>query len=89
MSTFHSFVLVENKPINPELHNFLELMDKIEDGTNLSKNHKVLCHINKLPQSWNLFANNVKHQQGKLNLDQCLNSIRLEEQHDQGLWAKG
>jgi gag-polypeptide of LTR copia-type len=74
--------MVDEKPINNQLHQFQERLRKIEIGeTKLSEEFKVSSLLDKLSSSWNNFAKSQIQKQGELSFTQVLNSIRVEDQH--------
>lgn len=80
ISQFHSFKMVDPKPINDQIEEFKILVRGISESyTILKKNYQVACLIDKLPPSWSNVANHLKHKQGKMSLGDVFNSLRIEE----------
>ncbi|KAG8364914.1 hypothetical protein BUALT_Bualt18G0048000 [Buddleja alternifolia] len=93
-STFTRYIMVDEKSINEQIHEFQDLLKPLEEGgSKFSEDYKVSCLIDKLPPSWSNFARGLRHQQGSLTLSQVFKSLRVEEQHrinvkQEGLKAK-
>ena len=74
--------MVEDIPINDQLHKFQEYLKKLQaNGDKFSEGFKVFSLLDKMPPSWNGFIKSQLQMQGELTLAQLLNSIRIEDQH--------
>ncbi|XP_062020916.1 uncharacterized protein LOC133737363 [Rosa rugosa] len=82
VSTFNSYKMVEEKTVSVQIHEFKDLLRKVESkGTKFTEEFKVSCLIDKLPPSWSNFAKSLRHKHGELTLTKVFNNLRVDEKH--------
>lgn len=86
ISSFISFTLVGNQPLNSQLHQFQELLRKVHNNETilnieiiLTEEFKLTVFIDILPPSWESFINHLRIVQSSMSFYDILNSIRVEE----------
>lgn len=82
ISNFSNFRMVNNIPINDQIHYFQILVQEIHRrGSTLDKNYQVSYLIDKLPLSWTNIRHELRRTQDNLILRSVIYAIRIEDQY--------
>ncbi|XP_073024370.1 uncharacterized protein [Primulina eburnea] len=77
---FLDFKMIDSKPIMAQVQELQVILQEIHsEGMNLSDSFQVAPLIEKLPHMWKYFRNYLKHKRKKMNLEDFIVHLRIEE----------
>ena len=82
VSKFLKYQMVEGRSVSEQTHELINLEHSLGDADmKLPEKFMVMSIIDKFPKSWESFGMTLKHQKGKLTLDDLMIAISIEEEH--------
>ncbi|KAL0424089.1 UNVERIFIED_CONTAM: Retrovirus-related Pol polyprotein from transposon TNT 1-94, partial [Sesamum radiatum] len=96
VSKFMRYQMVEDRSVAEQTHEIINLEHALADAEmKLPEKFLVMSIVDKFPKSWENFGMTLKHQKGRLSLDDLMIAISIEEEHRNqthkmpvGHWAK-
>ncbi|KAL0326149.1 UNVERIFIED_CONTAM: Retrovirus-related Pol polyprotein from transposon TNT 1-94 [Sesamum radiatum] len=96
VSKFMRYQMVEDRSVADQTHEIINLEHALADAEmKLPEKFLVMSIVDKFPKSWENFGMTLKHQKGRLSLDDLMIAISIEEEHRNqthkipvGHWAK-
>ncbi|KAL0298331.1 UNVERIFIED_CONTAM: Retrovirus-related Pol polyprotein from transposon TNT 1-94 [Sesamum radiatum] len=96
VSKFMRYQMVEDRSVTEQTHEIINLEHALADAEmKLPETFLVMSIVDKFPKSWKNFGMTLKHQKGRLSLDDLMIAISIEEEHRNqthkmpvGHWAK-
>lgn len=80
VSEFLKFQMVDNIPINDQIHQFQQLVDNLEqECIKIDETFQAASLLEKLPSSWNKYKKRGKHDDAKFTMDGVIKHIRIED----------
>ncbi|KAL2250125.1 UNVERIFIED_CONTAM: Retrovirus-related Pol polyprotein from transposon TNT 1-94 [Sesamum indicum] len=81
-SKFMRYQMVEDRSVAEQTHEIINLEHALADAEmKLPKKFLVMSIVDKFSKSWENFGMTLKHQKGKLSLDDLMIAISIEEEH--------
>ncbi|KAK4384379.1 Retrovirus-related Pol polyprotein from transposon TNT 1-94 [Sesamum angolense] len=82
VSKFMRYQMVEDRSIAEQTHEIINLEHALADAEmKLPEKFLVMSIVDKFPKSWENFGMTLKHQKGRLSLDDLMIAISIEEEH--------
>ncbi|KAL0403628.1 UNVERIFIED_CONTAM: hypothetical protein Sradi_2003600 [Sesamum radiatum] len=82
VSKFMRYQMVEDRSVAGQTHEIINLEHALADAEmKLPEKFLVMSIVDKFPKSWENFGMTLKHQKGKLSLDDLMIAISIEEEH--------
>ncbi|KAL2248476.1 UNVERIFIED_CONTAM: Retrovirus-related Pol polyprotein from transposon TNT 1-94 [Sesamum indicum] len=82
VSKFMRYQMVEDRSIAEQTHEIINLEHALTDAEmKLPKKFLVMSIVDKFLKSWENFGMTLKHQKGRLSLDDLMIAISIEEEH--------
>ncbi|KAL2249826.1 UNVERIFIED_CONTAM: hypothetical protein Sindi_2456300 [Sesamum indicum] len=82
VSKFMRYQMVEDRSIAEHTHEIINLEHALADAEmKLPEKFLVMSIVDKFPKSWENFGMTLKHQKGRLSLDDLMIAISIEEEH--------
>ncbi|KAL0375539.1 UNVERIFIED_CONTAM: Retrovirus-related Pol polyprotein from transposon TNT 1-94 [Sesamum calycinum] len=82
VSRFMRYQMVENRSVAEQTHEIINLEHALVDAEmKLPEKFLVMSIVNKFLKSWENFGMTLKHQKGRLSLDDLMIAISIEEEH--------
>ncbi|KAL0346476.1 UNVERIFIED_CONTAM: hypothetical protein Scaly_1663600 [Sesamum calycinum] len=76
------FDMVEDRSVAEQTHEIINLEHALADAEmKLPEKFLVMSIVDKFPKSWENFGMTLKHQKGRLSLDDLMIAISIEEEH--------
>ncbi|KAL0290602.1 UNVERIFIED_CONTAM: hypothetical protein Sangu_2568700 [Sesamum angustifolium] len=76
------YQMVEDRSVAEQTHEIINLEHALADAEmKLSEKFLVMSIVDKFPKSWENFGMTLKHQKGRLSLDDLMAAINIEEKH--------
>ncbi|KAL0300940.1 UNVERIFIED_CONTAM: Retrovirus-related Pol polyprotein from transposon TNT 1-94 [Sesamum radiatum] len=96
VSKFMRYQMVEDRSVAEQIHEIINLEHALADAEmKLPEKFLVMSIVDKFPKSWENFGMTLKHQKGRLSLDDLMIAISIEEEYRNqthkmpvGHWAK-
>ncbi|KAK4394613.1 Retrovirus-related Pol polyprotein from transposon TNT 1-94 [Sesamum angolense] len=96
VSKFMRYQMVEDRSVAEQTHEIINLEHALADAEiKLPEKFLVMSIVDKFPKFWENFDMTLKHQKGRLSLDDLMIAISIEEEHRNqthkmpvGHWAK-
>ncbi|KAK4400046.1 Retrovirus-related Pol polyprotein from transposon TNT 1-94 [Sesamum angolense] len=82
VSKFMRYQMVEDRSVAEQTHEIINLEHALADAEmKLPEKFLVMSIVDKFPKSWENFGMTLKHQKGRLSLDDLMIAISIEEEH--------
>ncbi|KAL2230679.1 UNVERIFIED_CONTAM: Retrovirus-related Pol polyprotein from transposon TNT 1-94 [Sesamum indicum] len=82
ISKFMRYQMVEDRSVAEQTHEIINLEHALADAEmKLPEKFLVMSIMDKFPKSWENFGMTLKHQKGRLSLDDLMIAISIEEEH--------
>ncbi|KAK4404403.1 Retrovirus-related Pol polyprotein from transposon TNT 1-94 [Sesamum angolense] len=82
VSKFMRYQIVEDRFVAEQTHEIIKLDHALADAEmKLPEKFLVMSIVDKFPKSWENFGMTLKHQKGRLSLDDLMIAISIEEEH--------
>ncbi|KAL0349656.1 UNVERIFIED_CONTAM: Retrovirus-related Pol polyprotein from transposon TNT 1-94 [Sesamum radiatum] len=82
VSKFMQYQMVEDRSVAEQTHEIINLEHALADAEmKLPEKFLVMSIVDKFPKSWENFGMTLKHQKGRLSLDDLMIAISIEEEH--------
>ncbi|KAL2243797.1 UNVERIFIED_CONTAM: Retrovirus-related Pol polyprotein from transposon TNT 1-94 [Sesamum indicum] len=82
VSKFMRYQMVEDRSVAEQTHEIINLEHALTDAEmKLPEKFLVMSIVDKFPKSWENFGMTLKHQKGRLSLDDLIIAISIEEEH--------
>ncbi|KAL0297768.1 UNVERIFIED_CONTAM: hypothetical protein Sradi_6828900 [Sesamum radiatum] len=82
LSKFMRYHMVEDRSVAEQTHEIINLEHALADAEmKLPGKFLVMSIVDKFPKSWENFGMTLKHQKGRLSLDDLMIAISIEEEH--------
>ncbi|KAL0339154.1 UNVERIFIED_CONTAM: hypothetical protein Sangu_1437500 [Sesamum angustifolium] len=82
VSKFMRYQMVEDRSVAEQTHDIINLEHALSDAEmKLPEKFLVMSIVDKFPKSWENFGMTLKHQKGRLSLDDLMIAISIEEEH--------
>ncbi|KAL0289938.1 UNVERIFIED_CONTAM: hypothetical protein Sangu_2597400 [Sesamum angustifolium] len=82
VSKFMRYQMVEDRSVAEQTHEIINLEHALSDAEmKLPEKFLVMSIVDKFPKSWENFGMTLKHQKGRLSLDDLMIAISIEEEH--------
>ncbi|KAL0381857.1 UNVERIFIED_CONTAM: Retrovirus-related Pol polyprotein from transposon RE1 [Sesamum angustifolium] len=82
VSKFMRYQMVEDRSVAEQTHEIINLEHALADAEmKLPEKFLVMSIVDKFPKSWKNFGMTLKHQKGRLSLDDLMIAISIEEEH--------
>ncbi|KAL0327045.1 UNVERIFIED_CONTAM: Retrovirus-related Pol polyprotein from transposon TNT 1-94 [Sesamum angustifolium] len=82
VSKFMRYQMVEDMSVVEQTHEIINLEHALADAEmKLPEKFLVMSIVDKFPKSWENFGMTLKHQKGRLSLDDLMIAISIEEEH--------
>ncbi|KAL0286940.1 UNVERIFIED_CONTAM: Retrovirus-related Pol polyprotein from transposon TNT 1-94 [Sesamum angustifolium] len=82
VSKLMRYHMVEDRSIAEQTHEIINLEHALADAEmKLPEKFLVMSIVDKFPKSWENFGMTLKHQKGRLSLDDLMIAISIEEEH--------
>ncbi|KAK4382123.1 hypothetical protein Sango_2904900 [Sesamum angolense] len=82
VSKFMRYQMVEDRSVAEQTHEIIKLEHALADAEmKLPEKFLVMSIVDKFPKSWENFGMTLKHQKGRLSLDDLMIAISIEEEH--------
>ena len=79
---FLDYKMVDSRAVIKQVQEIQVILHKIHaEGMNLGETFQVAAIIEKLPPSWNDFKNYLKHKRNKMNVEELVIRLRIEEEN--------
>ncbi|KAL0312187.1 UNVERIFIED_CONTAM: hypothetical protein Sradi_5618000 [Sesamum radiatum] len=76
------YQMVEDRSVAEQTHEIINLEHALADADmKLPEKFLVMSIVDKFPKSWKNFGMTLKHQKGRLSLDDLMIAISIEEEH--------
>ncbi|KAL2232101.1 UNVERIFIED_CONTAM: Retrovirus-related Pol polyprotein from transposon TNT 1-94 [Sesamum indicum] len=82
VSKFMRYQMVDDRSVAEQTHEIINLEHALADAEmKLPEKFLVMSIVDKFPKSWENFGMTLKHQKGRLSLDDLMIAISIEEEH--------
>ncbi|KAL0368507.1 UNVERIFIED_CONTAM: Retrovirus-related Pol polyprotein from transposon TNT 1-94 [Sesamum calycinum] len=82
VSKFMRYQMVEDRSVAEQTHEIINLEHALADAEmKLPEKFLVMSIVDKFPKSWENFGMTLKHQKGRLSLDDLMIAISIEKEH--------
>ncbi|KAL0299909.1 UNVERIFIED_CONTAM: Retrovirus-related Pol polyprotein from transposon TNT 1-94 [Sesamum angustifolium] len=82
VSKFMRYQMVEDRSVAEQTHEIINLEHALADAEmKLPEKFLVMSIVDKFPKSWENFGMTLKHEKGRLSLDDLMIAISIEEEH--------
>ncbi|KAK4401996.1 Retrovirus-related Pol polyprotein from transposon TNT 1-94 [Sesamum angolense] len=82
VSKFMRYQMIEDRSVAEQTHEIINLEHAMADAEmKLLEKFLVISIVDKFPKSWENFGRTLKHQKGRLSLDDLMIALSIEEEH--------